>query len=114
MSKVVLFAILLTSSLLSSFSQVLLKKAAIKKYDSIILQYVTFYVLLGYCLFFIVLLINIFVMRFVNMNIVSVFTETMPLVISVFMGHLFFNETINNKKIIATSLIIIGVILIII
>lgn len=113
MNKFLLFILLLINSLLASFSQVLLKKSAMKKYNSIISEYINIYVVVGYGLFFIVLLGNILIMKYIKMNIVSVFSEAMPLVISVFTGYIFFNEKINKRKIISVILILIGIALII-
>lgn len=114
MNKVLLLILLLINSLLASFSQVLLKKSAIKKHNSIISEYINIYVIVGYGLFFIVLLGNIFIMRYIEMNIVSVFSEAMPLVISIFTGYVFFNEHITKEKILSVALILVGIVLIII
>lgn len=114
MNRIVLFILLIVNSLLTSFSQVLLKKSAMQKHNSIISEYINIYVIVGYGLFFIVLLGNIFIMKYIKMNIVSVFSEAMPLVISIFTGYIFFNEKINKRKIISVILILIGITLIII
>ena len=47
------------------------------------------------------------------MNIVSVFSEAMPLVISIFTGYAFFNEHITKVKILSIILILVGIVLII-
>jgi drug/metabolite transporter (DMT)-like permease len=114
MSRLLLLIVLLLNSLLVSFSQVLLKKSAMRKHNSFLSEYVNIYVIAGYAIFFIVLLINIFIMKYIEMNIVSVFSESMPLVISIFTGYIFFNERINKRKIISVVLILIGIVLIII
>lgn len=114
MNKIALIVLLLINSLLASFSQVLLKKSAIQKHDSIILEYINIYVIAGYGLFFIVLLGNIFIMKYIEMNIVSVFAEAMPLVITIFTGYIFFNEHITKGKILSVVLILVGIVLIII
>ena len=113
MSKILLLILLLINSLLASFSQVLLKKSAMQKHNSIILEYINIYVIVGYGLFFIVLLGNILIMKHIEMNIVSVFSEAMPLVISIFTGYAFFNEHITKVKILSIILILVGIVLII-
>lgn len=114
MNRILLLVLLLFNALLASFSQVLLKKSAIQKHDSIISEYINIYVITGYGLFFIVLFVNIFIMKYMNMNIVSIFSEAMPLVISIFTGYVFFNEHITKEKILSVALILVGIVLIII
>lgn len=114
MNKLVLIILLLLNSLLASFSQVLLKKSALKEHNSIITEYININVIIGYSLFFIVLLINIYAMKYINMSLVSIFSEAMPIVVSIFTGLIFFNEHITKKKILSVVLILIGITLIIV
>ena len=114
MSKITFIILLFVNAFLSSISQVLLKKAALQKHDSIISQYLNVYVIAGYGLFFLVLSLNVFVMKYLNMSIVSIFSEAMPLIMTMFLGALLFNERINKYKIISIIMILIGIVLIIV
>ena len=112
MSKYVI--LLIFNAFLSSISQVFLKKSALKEQDSFIFQYINIYVILGYTIFILVIIINIFLLRYLSIGIVNAFSESLPYVISIIFSHIFFNENINKFKIIASMLIIIGIILIVV
>lgn len=114
MNDKIIYLVLFLNSILSAFSQVLLKKSAIKKYNCLLFQYLNLYVVSGYFIFFVVLVINILTMKCLSVSVVSVFSEVVPLVISLFFGFLFFNEKIGKNKIFATIMIVAGVLLIIV
>ena len=114
MNNYILILVLLLNALVSSFSQVLLKKSAIKNNGDMISQYINPYVIISYILFLVVLFVNIFAMRFINMSVVSVFSEAVSIVFTLFMCHVFLNERLSTIKLLSMVLIIIGVILIVV
>ena len=113
MKNSLVLLLLLFNACCSAFSQVLLKKSAIKKHDNIISQYINPYVIIGYTIFFMVLLLNIIALKYCSMSIVSVFSEAVTLIISLLFGYIFFGEQITRNKTISMILIVIGIFLII-
>lgn len=108
MNRYILLIIL--NAFMSAFAQVLLKKAAIKNYSTIIRQYFNIYVILGYFIYFAVLLINIYAMRYIKISIVTTISEALPFLLSIILGHYIFNEKINNYKIAGMILVFVGII----
>lgn len=113
-NKVLYIFILIILCLVSTFSQVLLKKASQHKYDTFLKQYMNPYVFLGYSLFVVVVAVNIFLLRFIPIAIQSSISESMPLVLSFITGKLFFAESITKSKIIGGIFVIVGIFVILI
>lgn len=113
-SRIFYISLLFFISCISAFSQVLLKKASLCGYKSFIRQYLNLYVIIGYGLFFLVLVVSIFILRYLPIVICSVFSESMPLVFSLFTGKIIFAEKLSKGKIIGGIIIIVGIICIII
>lgn len=107
--KIIYIALLLFICCLSAISQVLLKKASQCDYKSYIRQYLNPYTVIGYGFFFLVLVMNIFILRHLPIVICSVFAESLPLIFSIFTGRIFFSETIKKEKIIGVIIIIAGI-----
>lgn len=112
MNKYLYILLLIVNALLSAFSQVLLKKAALKNYDNPIRQYINLYVMVGYCIYFLVIVINIFALRYLNISTIAAFSESLPLVFTLIFSKIVFNENINKYKIIGIGTIILGIIII--
>lgn len=98
---------------LSAVSQVFLKKASQKEYMSFLLQYLTPYVFIGYGLLFFVLIANIYLLRFIPVSVSSTISESIPLILSLGTGKLFFHETITVSGLIGVLFVIAGIILVI-
>ena len=113
-NKWIFIAILIVNCFLSAFSQVLLKKASIKKYRSVIWSYLNPLVISGYGLFFIVLCTNVFLLKFLPLSVVNPVTETLPVVLSFLFGYLIFGESISVRKILGLFFIVIGIAVILI
>ena len=112
MNRAAVTIILIINASLSSLSQVLLKKSALTKHIGIIGQYLNFYVVCAYLIYFMVLGINIFMMRYVDMSFVAIFSETLPVAFSTFTGYIFFKEKFTITKLCSIILIIAGIIMI--
>lgn len=108
-SEVFYVCILLTGVFLSSLSQVMLKKAAQKKYDSWIREYLNLPVILAYALFFFCTLLSVIAYRGIPLSLGPILGTTGYFYIT-FFGIRIFHEQINRKKIMALSLIILGII----
>lgn len=103
-------ALLIANCVLSAFSQTLLKKAALKDYGSFVRAYLNPLVVCGYGLFFAVLCLNVFLLKFLPMTVVSPVSETLPIALSFVSGRLFFNEKITAWKIAGMILIASGIV----
>lgn len=101
--------ILIIALLISSFSQILLKKSAQKTYPSIIREYVNFYVICGYGMMFLSMFLTIFSysgLDFTNVQIV----EALGYVVVLILSYFFFKEKITKRKLIGMTFILGGII----
>lgn len=101
--------ILIIALLISSFSQILLKKSAQKTYPSIIREYVNLYVICGYGMMFLSMFLTIFSysgLDFTNVQIV----EALGYVVVLILSYFFFKEKITKRKLIGMTFILGGII----
>lgn len=101
--------ILLLGTFISAVSQVILKKAALKEYDSKLKEYLNFPVIFAYTLFVLTTFMCIFAYRVVPLSFGPVLESTSYLYVTVF-GALFFGEKVTKKKVIALAFILTGVV----
>lgn len=102
------YAAMAASVIIASTSQILLKKSALKKYDSFLKEYMNPYVIIGYGMMFLSMFLTIFVysgMAYKNVPIV----ESLGYVLVMILCSLFFREKITKRKIWGTALILLGV-----
>ncbi len=100
--------ILILSVLIASFSQILLKKSAEKTYSSVIREYLNLYVICGYGMMFLSMLLTIIAysgMEFTNVQIVEATGYIMVLILSCF----FFREKITREKVLGMLFIFAGI-----
>lgn len=94
--------------LIASCSQILLKKGAMKQYDSFIREYVNIYVISGYLLMFGAVLLTTIVYRGINYMNVPVLEAVGYVLVPVF-SYLFFKEKLTGKKIAGIVCILAGI-----
>ncbi|MDE7205505.1 MAG: EamA family transporter [Lachnospiraceae bacterium] len=97
------------SVLTASISQVLLKKSALKTYHTVVKEYLNLYVISGYGLLFISMLLTVYAysgMDYKNGPII----ESMGNVIILILGYVFFGERISIRKMAGIVCIITGII----
>ncbi|MDE7416340.1 MAG: EamA family transporter [Lachnospiraceae bacterium] len=97
------------SVLAASISQVLLKKSALKTYHTVMKEYLNLYVISGYGLLFISMLLTVYAysgMDYKNGPII----ESMGNVIILILGYVFFGERISIRKMAGIVCIIAGII----
>ena len=99
---------ILLGTFISSVSQVMLKKAALKQYDNKIQEYLNPLVITAYAIFFGATLLAILAYRVVPLSIGPILETTSYLYVT-FFGVVIFKENINKKKILALGLIIVGI-----
>ena len=111
MSKTVFYSMfLLAGVFISAISQVMLKKAAQKKYDSWIKEYVNPLVISAYALFFGTTLLSMMAYKVIPLSLGPILEATSYIYITVF-GVLLFKEKINKRKLISLGLIIAGIVI---
>lgn len=110
MSKTVLLysCFILFGTFISAVSQVMLKKAANREYDSVIKQYLNPLVIIAYGIFFLATLLSIVAYKEVPLSMGPVLEATSYIYVTIF-GVKIFGENINKKKILALIMIIGGI-----
>lgn len=99
----------LFSVLVSSVSQILLKKSTKKEYDSFLAQYLNFPTMFAYFLFFLSSLMTVFAYKGVPLSLGPVLEATGYIYVSV-LGYIFLKEKISKKKALGLGLIIAGIV----
>ena len=107
MIKYILVAI--GAGIIAAFSQVLLKKSSNITYDSFIRQYLNFYVIAGYGLTFISMLLMIVAYSGMPFKYGAII-ESLMYIYAMILGRFFFGEPITSKKVIGNLIIVAGVI----
>lgn len=112
--KFLFLLLLLGNCIASAFSQFLLKRASEKQYDSFVSQYLNVQVIFAYSLFFAVVIVNTYLLRFLPLVIVNPVAESVPVVLSVISGKLFFKENISAVKFVGIFIVLCGVVLMVV
>jgi len=111
MNNVLLFSIVMVIAVfVSSCSQILLKRAADKKYNSKLAEYLNWHVIFAYGLFGLAALTNMYVLRHIPLSLAPILESTGYIFI-VILGLLFLREKLNKKQIIGMLLIVTGIII---
>ncbi|MDD3138297.1 MAG: multidrug ABC transporter [Lachnospiraceae bacterium] len=101
--------ILLLSIFISSISQVMLKKAAMRNYDSKIKEYLNPLVVIAYIMFIGTTFLTVIAYKEIPLSLGPVL-ETTSYIYITFFGVKLFEEKLNMKKKISILLIIMGII----
>lgn len=104
------YLLIILSVSIASFSQILLKIGANKKYDTFIKQYLNPYVIIGYIMTFGSMALTIIAYKGLEYKIVPLM-ESLGYVFVMFLSRLFFKEKLTAKKILGTALILIGIVI---
>ena len=103
------YVLMLASVTVASSSQILLKKSALKTYTSVMREYLNPYVIAGYGMLFVSMVMTITVYSGVEYKIVPVL-ESIGYIIVMILSRLFFGEKLTRNKLLGTFLILSGVI----
>ena len=101
--------VLFAAVAISSASQMLLKKGAMQKYDSVIKEYLNPWVISGYGLMILSTLCVIYAYRGVAYKNGAII-ESLGYILVMVLSFLFFGEKISKKKLIGYGLLLIGVV----
>lgn len=104
------YLIMLFSGILSAFSQLLLKMSSMKEQKSVFYEYFNPFVMLGYTITAICLVLVMIAYKRVPYKYGAVL-ESLTFIYIVILSRLFFNEKITRKKIFGNILILIGVVI---
>lgn len=103
------FAIMIFSGILSAFSQILLKKSAMKKKESVIKEYINPYVIIGYAITAVCMVLTMFGFRGVPFKYGAVL-ESLIYIYIMILSKLILKEKLTKRKILGNIIIVIGVI----
>lgn len=110
-TKLLIYAgIMLFGVFISSVSQVMLKKAAAKKYDSVIKEYLNPLVIIAYTIFVATTFLSVFAYKVVPLSMGPILEATAYIYITLF-GIKIFGEKVNKRKLISLAIIIIGIVI---
>lgn len=102
--------VLLFGVFISAISQVMLKKAALKKYDSVIKEYLNPLVITAYGIFFISTFLSIFAYKGIPLSMGPILEATSYLYVTLF-GVKIFGERMTKKKWVALGFILVGIVI---
>ena len=103
--------IFLSASLISAFSQILLKTAAGQKYKSWIYEYLNPKVIIAYAIFFLATLITVYCYKVLPLSLGSMLESSGYVFVTV-LGYLILKEKVSKQKILGMTLVILGVIVV--
>ncbi len=103
------YLIALVSGFISSFSQILLKKGALKEYKGIVKQYLNPYVIGGYAITFLCMILTMISYKGIQYKFGAVI-ESLTYIYILFFGRIFVGENITKHKLIGILAIVAGVI----
>ena len=101
---------LAASVIVASFSQILLKKGAMKQYDSFIREYLNPWVISGYGMLFVSVFLSIMGLRrldYLNAPVV----ESLGYVLVPVLSALFFKEKLTRRKLVGIGCIVAGMLI---
>lgn len=108
MNRYILLA--LFSGVLSAFSQVLLKKSAASEHKSRKGEYFNIYVIGGYAILFVCMIIMVFAFRGMPLKYGPII-ESLAYLYSMVLGKIFFDERITRRRIVGNMIIVCGILI---
>lgn len=100
--------LILCSVVMASFAQILLKKATLKTYKSWLFEYLNPYVICGYGIMMIGMVLNVLAYRKVDYKNGPVI-ESLGFLFVMVLSWFFFREKITKKKLFGNLIILLGV-----
>lgn len=109
--NIVLYSgILLTGVFIGAVSQVFLKKASMRKYGSVLQEYLNPMVILAYMLFVGTTLLSVLAYRIVPLSMGPVLESTSYIYVTIF-GAVIFKEKLTRRRLTGLALIIAGILI---
>lgn len=110
MNEYMYWILMFLSVFVASFSQILLKKGAQNKYESVIKEYLNPYVISGYTLMMLTTVLTVLAYKGLDYKNGPVI-ESLGYVLIMVLSYLFFREKITLKKVLGNGLVILGIII---
>jgi len=107
----VFILVFISASLISAFSQILLKTAARIQYKSWIYEYMNARVIIAYVIFFVATLITVYCYKVIPLSL-GAMLEASGYVFVTVLGRLILKEKVSWQKIAGMVLVILGVIIV--
>ena len=109
MNKVPVYAgIFIFSVFISSVSQIMLKKSALKHYDSKIEEYLNLFVIISYGIFFISSLVTMFAYKYVPLSMGPILESSGYIFVSM-LSYIFLKEKLSKRKLMGMVIILFGI-----
>lgn len=105
------YAVFLFGVFIASIAQILLKKSAIKKYDSILSSYLNINVITGYIILIISSFLCVLAYKEIPLSHGPVL-ETTSYVWAIFFGRYFFSEVLSIRQIFGVIFVIVGILIV--
>ena len=102
--------LLLLSVFISSVSQIILKKAADKTYESTLKEYMNPMVIGAYGLFFCSVILTMLALKHLPLSMSPILESTGYIFVSV-MGYIFLKERFSRRKLMGFALILAGIVI---
>ena len=100
--------ILLSSVLISSVSQIMLKISANKTYESRLAEYLNPLVIVAYGMFFVSTILTMSALRYLPLSMSPILESTSYIFVSI-MGYFLLKEKFSRRKIAGLALILLGI-----
>ena len=111
MSEVTLHIFILFASVfISAFSQILLKKAALRHYPSVIREYLNLFVITAYGIYFVAVVLDLLALRRVPVSYVPAI-EASSYIFIIVLSRIFLKERLSRRKLMAISIIFAGIVI---
>lgn len=101
-------SILFASVIISAYSQILLKKSALKEHKSFIFEYLNPFVIISYLIFFCAIFLDMIGLKKVPVSYIPIIESSSYIFVIVF-SKIFLKEQFSKRKIIAMFFILIGI-----
>lgn len=102
-------AIMVFGVIIAALSQILLKKAAMKHYDSWIGQYLNAPVILAYFIFFVSSFCSVVALKVLPLSLMPVWNASSYFFVTLF-AYLFMKEKPNRRKLLGLSVLLVGIV----
>lgn len=111
MNKIFQYTLIyILSVFFSSISQIMLKRSALKHYDSKLKEYLNPLVVLAYMIFFISNLLTIFAYKFVPISMGPILESSGYIFIGI-LSYIFLKERLNRRKLFGLVFIFLGILI---
>lgn len=100
----------LSGAIIAGFSQILLKKGAMRPHISFIRDYLNWHVITGYAMMFLALMCSMFAYRGINYMSVQI-VEAVGYIFVPVLSYFFFREKFTKNKILGIIIIVTGMII---